>query len=129
MVIQYFATEDVIFIHDTLLKTFGGLPGMKNRGQLESLLSHIQNDIYYPTIIEKSAHLFFGVIQFHCFNDGNKRTAVVSLDNFLKLNNVNIEDFIIKMEDIAIWTAKWELEKTDLEKIFRSMFYSFGYKI
>lgn len=106
MTIQYFTPEEVIFIHDRLLKTFGGLSGMKNIGQLESLLFHIQNDVYYPTIIEKSAHLFFGIIQFHCFNDGNKRTAVVSLDNFLKLNDIIIEDLIIKMEDIAIGTAK-----------------------
>ncbi|EKD29911.1 MAG: hypothetical protein ACD_78C00216G0005 [uncultured bacterium (gcode 4)] len=127
MTIQYFTPEEVIFIHDRLLKTFGGLSGMKNIGQLESLLFHIQNDVYYPTIIEKSAHLFFGIIQFHCFNDGNKRTAVVSLDNFLKLNDIIIEDLIIKMEDIAIGTAKWEMKKEDLEKVFRSMFYSFNY--
>ncbi|HBB27061.1 TPA: type II toxin-antitoxin system death-on-curing family toxin [Candidatus Gracilibacteria bacterium] len=127
MTIQYFTPEEVIFIHDRLLKTFGGLSGMKNIGQLESLLFHIQNDVYYPTIIEKSAHLFFGIIQFHCFNDGNKRTAVVSLDNFLKLNDIIIEDLIIKMEDIAIGTAKGEMKKEDLEKVFRSMFYSFNY--
>ncbi len=127
--LTYLTYENVLMIHTVVLETFGGLAGVKNPWQLESVLHHIQNDIYYPTIIEKAAHLFFGLIQFHTFNDGNKRTALLALHTFFVLNEIYLEDFVIKMEDIAIGVAKWEIEKEDLIKIFRSMFLSFDYDI
>lgn len=125
--IHYLTYENVLMIHETILDTFGGLWGVKNRWQLESVLHHIQNDEYYPTIIEKASHLFYGLIQFHTFNDWNKRTALLSLHTFFVLNEIYLDDFVIKMEDIAIWVAKWEIKKEDLIKIFRSMFISFWY--
>ncbi len=128
-IIHYLTYENVIMIHDYILQIFGWLSGVKNQWQFESLLHHIQNDEYYPDIIDKASHLFFGLIQFHTFNDGNKRTALLSLHTFFVLNNIFLEDFVIKMEDIAIWVAKWELEKDDLKKIFRSMFISFNYQL
>lgn len=125
--IKYLTPENILFIHDSVLRVFGGLAWIKNQWQLESVLHHIQNDTYYPTIIEKASHLFFWLIQFHTFNDGNKRTAVTSLQMFFLINEIEIKDLIIKMEDIAIWVAKWEIQKKELSKIFRSMFMSFGY--
>lgn len=127
--LHYLTYENVLMIHDTILRTFGGLAWVKNPWQLESVLHHIQNDEYYPTIIEKASHLFFWLIQFHTFNDGNKRTALLSLHTFFILNEIYLEDFVIKMEDIAIWVAKWEIKKEELIKIFRSMFLSFGYNV
>jgi prophage maintenance system killer protein len=61
------------------------------------------------------------------FNDWNKRTSIIITSFFLDINNIIIDDYVIKMEDLAIWVAKWEIGKEDLNKIFKSMFLSFWY--
>ena len=123
----YLSSQDIVLMHDFMIEHRWWLSGNNNIGQLESVLSHIKNDIYYPDMLEKITHLFFSLVQFHMFNDGNKRTAIVASETFLFINNYVIEDFIIKMEDIAVWVAKWEIDKWTLEKIFSSMFISFWY--
>ena len=35
-------------VHDWIIEHSGGLPGTKGLGQLESIVEHIQNDLYYP---------------------------------------------------------------------------------
>jgi death-on-curing protein len=42
---------------------------------------------FYKTIFEKSASLFHSLVCNHCFSNGNKRTAVVSLEHFLCSNS------------------------------------------
>ncbi|EKE28265.1 MAG: hypothetical protein ACD_3C00083G0004 [uncultured bacterium (gcode 4)] len=123
----YLTPEEVIYIHDIVLKNSKWLTWLLNIGQIESLLTHIANNDYYPTLTEKVTHLFFWLTQFHCFNDGNKRTAIITSFVFLIKNDIYIEDYIIKMEDIAVWVAKWEIDKATLLHIFKSMFISFWF--
>jgi death-on-curing protein len=120
---NYISLIDAIKIHDTIIENYWGLEWIKDKWQLDSLLSHIQNDDYYSNIIEKISHLFFWLIQFHMFNDWNKRTSIIITSFFLDINNIIIDDYVIKMEDLAIW----EIGKEDLNKIFKSMFLSFWY--
>jgi len=129
MIINYLNIDEINFIHNKILENSWWLLWVKNLWQLESVLEHIKNDEYYKDFYEKASHLFFWIIKFHCFNDWNKRTAIISLDQFFKINWIIIEDFWIKMEDIAIWIAENEITKSDLKKIFKSMLLSFWYKI
>ncbi len=123
----YLEVNDILFIHNEFIEKFWWLWWVKDIQQIESILQHIQNDEYYKWIIEKSCHLFFWIIKFHCFNDGNKRTSIWTLNIFWKLNWINIENIYVKLEDIAIWVAKWEISKSELNHIFKSMFISFWY--
>jgi prophage maintenance system killer protein len=41
----------------------------------------------YPTIEEKAGSLFHSLIANHCFNNGNKRTGVLAIDQFLYANS------------------------------------------
>lgn len=41
----------------------------------------------YPTIVEKAAALFHSLISNHPFHNGNKRTAILSMDAFLMGND------------------------------------------
>ena len=71
---EYIELEYAIKVHDLIIKKVGGLDGIKDIGQLESVLEHIQNDLYYPTFADKMTHLIYSIVQFHMFLDGNKRT-------------------------------------------------------
>ena len=121
--------HDIEKIHDTILEKYGWLKWTKDSQQIESILQHIQNDEYYPHIINKAVHLLFWIVNFHCFNDWNKRTAIASTEIFLRVNWYDFPSFVTKFEDIVIWIAKNELDKNDLEKYFKSLFLSFDYKI
>ena len=45
-------------------------------------------DEFYPTVYEKAACLFFSIAGGHIFSNGNKRTAVLALDQFLIANGI-----------------------------------------
>lgn len=124
---NYLDVEDILFIHNEFIEKFWWLWWVKDIQQIESVLQHIKNDEYYYWIIEKSCHLFFWIIKFHCFNDWNKRTSIWTLNVFWKLNWIDIENIYVKLEDIAIWVAKGEIQKEELKHIFKSIFISFWY--
>ena len=55
----YLTLEQAIEIHaKTVEVSGGGAMGHLDVGKLDSVLHHIQNDIYYPTFEEKLTHLF-----------------------------------------------------------------------
>ena len=85
--IIYLTLEQAKTTHALTIKNSGGgLLNDLNIGQLDSILTHIQNDEYYPTFIQKLTHLFFSVCKFHTFEDGNKRLALSLSMQFLLLN-------------------------------------------
>lgn len=49
--------QDLIKIHNMVILKSGGLSGIKDIGQLDSILAHIQNPDYYPTFADKITHL------------------------------------------------------------------------
>lgn len=115
----YFDASHAIGVHDWIIEYSGGLHGTKNIGQLESVLEHVQNDIYYPSFEEKLNHLVFAINKFHAFNDGNKRSSIVLGSYFLELNGYDycVQDFIIKMENITVWLAESKITKELLLKL------------
>lgn len=77
VVVLYFDANHAVREHDWIIEHSGGLSGVKDTGQLSSVLEHIQNDLYYPSFEEKLCHLVFAINKFHAFNDGNKRSSLV----------------------------------------------------
>ena len=121
---NYFDFDTLMRIYDkTISVSGGGSAGVLNRGQIESILDHIQNDDYYPTFIEKLTHLFFSLNKFHCFEDGNKRIAISAGVLFLNLNGYifRISDFITEMENISYHLAAGKIDKEFLEEIITAI--------
>ncbi|MEA2777155.1 MAG: death on curing protein [Acetobacteraceae bacterium] len=82
-------TRDVILaIHDEQLAEHGGSTGLRDAGLLDSALARPLNRAGYgePDIAELAAVYALGIVQNHPFLDGNKRTAFVALELFLRLN-------------------------------------------
>lgn len=83
------SVEDIIRLHDLTIAVHGGLPGIRDRGMLESAVGQIDQTFggieLYPTIEEKAARLAFGIAMNHPFLDGNKRTAVGVMATFLRM--------------------------------------------
>ena len=114
MPLIYITIDQAVEIHaKTVEVSGGGLHGMLDKGRLESVLEHIQNDSYYPSFLDKITHLFFCANKFHCFQDGNKRIAITLSAQFLLLNGYMYcaSDFIRKMENISYHLAAGNIEK------------------
>ena len=78
----------VLAIHDEQLAEHGGSPGLRDPGLLDSALARPLNRAGYaePDIAELAAVYALGIARNHPFIDGNKRTAFVVLEVFLRLN-------------------------------------------
>ena len=101
--------DQIIYIHDHIIETFGGGSGILNRNNLESAISSINqtfdNKDLYESDFDKICRLSYNLITSHAFVDGNKRVGVVVLVYLLSLNNIELkiptETFIDTILDIA----------------------------
>src|SRR5690606_38993901 len=123
MAFNFFTSDYAIKIHDKIIEISGGWAGIKNFGNIDSPLAHIQNDDYYPALEDKLTHLIFSFNKFHAFNDGNKRTSIAMGAFFLEVNGLDflIDKFIIEMENIVVTVADNIIEKELLSDIITSL--------
>lgn len=123
MLVNYFTSEYAIKIHDKIIQISGGKAGIKDFGNIDSPLAHIQNDDYYPTFEDKLVHLIFAFNKFHAFNDGNKRTSIAMGAFFLEVNGLDVfvNKFIIEMENISVALADNIVDKDLLLEIIHSI--------
>lgn len=123
MEFHFFTSDYAIKIHDKIIEISGGRPGLNDYGNIDSPLTHIQNDDYYPSFEDKLTHLIFSFNKFHAFNDGNKRTSIAMGAFFLEVNGLEylVDKFIIEMENIAVTVADNIIEKELLSEIIASL--------
>ncbi len=115
--IQYITIEEALFLHERLIAEFGGSPGLRDPGLLDSAL-HRPRSGYYATLFDQAAALLQSLALNHAFIDGNKRMAIAVPFVFLRMNGVRIhckadegEKFLIRsviegktpVTDIANW--------------------------
>lgn len=121
--IKYLTYQQVISIHDDLLKNFGGLPGIRDKNLLLSALempkASFGNKKMHPSIFQKAAAYLYHLVQNHPFNDGNKRTAYVVVLVFLEINHAPIKFKINNLEQIVLNVANGKLHKPQLGHFFK----------
>lgn len=116
----YVTIDDVVSTHaKTVEISGGGQLGALELGKLEAVLENIQNDDYYPTFEAKLTHLFFCIAKFHCFQDGNKRTAIAVCAHMLLLNGYLycVKSFLHAMENVSVQVAEGSIGKELLGEI------------
>lgn len=111
---------EVLELHLVLIDRFGGSPGIRDKGLLESALLRPQTG-YYETLSLQAASLLQSLIRNHAFIDGNKRVAFATAAIFLRMNGYSLkvegskaESFLVKnviqkqasLEEIATWLEK-----------------------
>ena len=85
----YLTLDEVLRIHEVLLREFGGAPGVRDHGLIESALLRPQTG-YYADLIEEAAALWESLAMNHGFIDGNKRVAYACVELFLQANGADI---------------------------------------
>lgn len=90
------SAQYVQYIHDKLVMVMWpdsgavGEGGCRDINLLESAVARPFHSAFgedaYPTILDKAVALFHSLNSNHPFHDGNKRTAIIALDDFLVAN-------------------------------------------
>ena len=81
----------VTMLHAEALSLFGGSPGIRDIGLLQSALGRPQHLWSYDeaaTLFDLAAAYGFGIAKNHAFVDGNKRAALLAVRAFLFRNGV-----------------------------------------
>ena len=110
--------------HDQQINEHGGLPGLRDEGLLVSALSRPQNTYHYsnpkPDIAELAAAYAFGLAKNHPFNDANKRTALIAMRLFLKLNGYDLSAPPEEKYRTIIQVAASEVSEVELTQWIRA---------
>lgn len=123
-VINYISMASAQEIHRlTIMHSGGGVYEHLDLGRLDSVLTNIQNDEYYPTFADKLTHLFYCTCQFHCFADGNKRLAITLSAQFLLINGYMsiAKHFFEVTENISYQVAAGKIDKELLHCILTAI--------
>ncbi len=117
----WLTAELVKAIHDRQLRLFGGPPGIRDEGALESALGRPVNRRAYQgaDLAELAAAYAFGIARNHPFVDGNKRASLLAIITFLGLNGV---DFIADEAEAVVMirgVAAGEIDEEGLARWIR----------
>ena len=108
--VRYMTLEEIDTIHTAVLNESGGYPGYRDKGLVDSAINRPKSG-YYKNLFEEASAMMESVSNNQGFVDGNKRTAFVSTDTFLRWNG-----FYLEIEPQAAFDF---MVKATKEKIFR----------
>jgi death-on-curing protein len=114
---------EVLVAHSRQLAEHGGSDGIRDETLLDSALAKPRNVFAYadlPTLPMLAASYAFGIARNHAFVDGNKRTALVICEGFLRLNGLRLvappeEKYLtflalaegsLTEEDLTVWLTR-----------------------
>lgn len=106
------SVEEVIEINAEVVRKFGGIHGLRDRGGLQSAVGRPQSG-YYADAIEEAAALFESLSQNHPFLDGNKRTAITATGVFLLVHG-----FDLQFDDLQAY--EWLMDLYEARRVNKS---------
>jgi len=127
--VKYITSEQAIFYQQKIIKATGGSLGLRDLNLLESAINRPKATFggkdLYPKVWDKAAALFHSMILNHPFLDGNKRTSLAVLYEFLKQNGfqlsaaegqlielpLRVERKKLNLQDIANWLKEHTKKK------------------
>ena len=120
MPVKYVPIELVKLIHSNQIRLYGGRPGIRDRGLLESALAQPKMSAggrpIYKAIFDKAAAYGFHLCKNHPFVDGNKRVVFVVMYIFTYTNGFIIESTEEEAYTMMMRLADGKLSKQDLSK-------------
>ena len=118
----FLSLGEVLEIHRDQVERYGGDPGIRDLGLLQSALAMpaagFGGRYLHTDLFEMAAYLFH-ITQNHPFIDGNKRTGAVASLVFLPLNGVELEADEEGLEKTVLGVAEGKVDKTAVAEFFR----------
>lgn len=120
------SAKEVIVIHDLVIEEGGGLPGDHGLNAIEGALSRVMNHMAYAQmddVFDIAAMLAMSIARGHIFNDGNKRTALMSAITYLDREGIKLKTSM-QLEAVMVDVAQGELDEKELSGIFFALYSS-----
>lgn len=117
MEIKYLTVEDVFSFHEKVLENTAEDKGLSLDKSLHSAINRIDDHVYYKNLndlYETAALYAIAIAKGHCFNNGNKRTGMLSMVVFLFINGIIIDADNLEIENIIIDIVEDKLDQTDV---------------
>lgn len=112
-------SEDVVLaIHKRQIAEHGGLIGVRDEHLLKSALNNPLNRHHYsdapkPSVVALAANYAYSLCKNHPFLDGNKRTAFVVCELFLRLNGFCLQATPVEKYQFFVQLAAGEISEED----------------
>lgn len=110
-------------IHDRQLAEHGGSIGVRDETLLDSAIARPQQLFAYgdppPDLAALSASLAYGLARNHPFIDGNKRTAAVACETFIRLNSARLQADDIELYPVYLALAEGSLSESGFAEWLR----------
>ena len=110
--------EDIIRLHEVVLRQTGGSDGLRDAGALamcaERPRAAFGGTDMYPSIFNKAAAVLESIARNHAFVDGNKRTAFITALYIIEHNGYKTD---FNQKDIEKSILRFVVEKPPLEEI------------
>jgi death on curing protein len=118
----FLSVENVLTIHTRMIKEFGGKPGVRDRGLLESAVAMpaatFSGELLHQGLPAMAAAYLFHLCKNRPFLDGNKRVAVVAAEIFLNLNGMRLDAGNEELKHLCLGVAGGETSKDEVVAFF-----------
>ena len=119
----FLTLDEVLGIHADQIRRYGGRPGLRDLGLLQSALgmpeTTFEGEFLHGTVFEKAAAYLFHIARNHPFVDGNKRTALMCALVFLGLNGRRLEAEPEALYELVDGAAAGSVDKAEVAVFLR----------
>jgi death-on-curing protein len=120
----FLTVDEVIEIHQDQIARFGGSPGIRDRGLLESAVeapaASFGGQYFHADVFEMAAAYLFHLVKNHAFVDGNKRVGAAAADVFLQLNGWDLANDEPAFSELVLATATDVADKVAVAAFLRA---------
>ncbi|MFK4568350.1 type II toxin-antitoxin system death-on-curing family toxin [Enterococcus sp. UD-01] len=96
--------------------------GIRDKNSIQLISQSLNQEVFgvelYPTIFDKAAYLWYALSNYHCFYNGNKRTALVTTYIYLRINGYCLE-IDGSFYDISLNIVESHIEKEKIKEILQ----------
>ncbi|RXK17511.1 type II toxin-antitoxin system death-on-curing family toxin [Macrococcus sp. DPC7161] len=119
---EYLTEKDIIILNTFLIKKYSPKEqiGVKEPTALHMTVESQKQDVFgmelYPTLELKAANLYRNIVMKHIFYNGNKRTAFMALNVFLRKNGKRLVVDQMEAVEFTVKIATDKLEEKEIAK-------------
>ena len=119
--ILFLRVEEVIALHETQIRTYGGAEGLRDANMLESAVAQPQQtfggEFLYPSLAEMAGAYWYSLTMSHVFVDGNKRAGLFACQVFLRRNGYRLTLTEAEATATSLKLAAGEMSRDVLTRI------------
>lgn len=120
----FLSLDEVLEIHQQQIDLYGGSPGIREPGALESAVATPRatfgGQFLHPSIPAMAAAYLFHICQNHPFVDGNKRAGANAAITFLLVNDWEPMFDSEELVELVLGVASGQIKKAALTETFES---------